>query len=177
GNLAPDGAVIKQSGIKYMEMLNFVGSALCYNSEVEVLDDLAMNKIPDGSVIIIRYEGPKGAPGMPELLAVTATLMLKRNLERVALITDGRFSGGTSGPCIGHVCPEAYVGGPIAIIENGDMITIDIPNRKLSVNLTDDEIHSRLEKWKPIEKPIKSRALLKYKKLVTSADKGAILKF
>ncbi|NVM16686.1 MAG: dihydroxy-acid dehydratase [Candidatus Lokiarchaeota archaeon] len=177
GNLAPNGAVIKQSGIQFKDMLNFVGPALCYNSEGDVLNDLAMNKISDGSVLIIRYEGPKGAPGMPELLAVTATLMLKRNLERVALITDGRFSGGTSGPCIGHVSPEAYVGGPIAVIENGDIITIDIPNRKLNVNLTDNEIQTRLAKWQPFEKPIKSRALLKYKRLVTSADKGAILKF
>ena len=177
GNLAPDGAVVKQSGVKHKDMLKFNGPAICYNSEGEVLDDLAMNKIDNGSVLIIRYEGPKGAPGMPELLAVTATLMLKKKLDRVALITDGRFSGGTSGPCIGHVSPEAYVGGPIAVIENGDIINIDIPNRKINVNLTDNQIQTRLKKWKPFEKPIKSRALLKYKKLVTSADKGAILKF
>ena len=177
GNLAPDGAVVKQSGVKHKDMLKFNGPAICYNSEGEVLDDLAMNKIDNGSVLIIRYEGPKGAPGMPELLAVTATLMLKKKLDRVALITDGRFSGGTSGPCIGHVSPEAYVGGPIAVIENGDIINIDIPNRKINVNLTDNQIQTRLKKWKPFEKPTKSRALLKYKKLVTSADKGAILKF
>ncbi|MFX1287928.1 MAG: dihydroxy-acid dehydratase [Promethearchaeota archaeon] len=177
GNLAPDGAVIKQSAIKSKEMLIFTGPALCYNNELDVLEDLALNKISNGSVIIIRYEGPKGGPGMPELLATTATLMLKRKLNNVALITDGRFSGGTSGPCIGHVSPEAYVGGPLAVIEDGDIITIDIPNRKLNVNLTDNEIQKRLEKWKPFEKPIKSRALLKYKQFVTSADKGAILKF
>ncbi|HUW90643.1 MAG TPA: dihydroxy-acid dehydratase [Candidatus Nanopelagicaceae bacterium] len=177
GNLAPDGAVIKQSAVKNKQMLKFTGPALCYNTEQEVLEDLALNKISNGSVIIIRYEGPKGGPGMPELLAVTATLMLKKKLDRVALITDGRFSGGTSGPCIGHVSPEAYVGGPIAVIKNGDIITIDIPNRKLNVELTDNEIQTRLEKWIPFEKPIKSRALLKYKRLVTSADKGAILKF
>jgi len=177
GNLAPDGAVVKQSAVKNKQMLKFTGPALCYNTEQEVLEDLALNKISNGSVIIIRYEGPKGGPGMPELLAVTATLMLKKKLDRVALITDGRFSGGTSGPCIGHVSPEAYVGGPIAVIKNGDIITIDIPNRKLNVELTDNEIQTRLEKWIPFEKPIKSRALLKYKRLVTSADKGAILKF
>ena len=177
GNLAPDGAVVKQSAVKNKQMLKFTGPALCYNTEQEVLEDLALNKISNGSIIIIRYEGPKGGPGMPELLATTATLMLKRTLNNVALITDGRFSGGTSGPCVGHVSPEAYVGGPIAVIENGDIITIDIPNRKLNVELTDNEIQTRLEKWKPFEKPIKSRALLKYKRLVTSADKGAILKF
>ncbi|MHA1670393.1 MAG: dihydroxy-acid dehydratase [Promethearchaeota archaeon] len=177
GNLAPNGAIIKQSGVKHDDMLKFTGPARCYNSEGEVLKDLAMNKIDNGSVLIIRYEGPKGAPGMPELLAVTATLMLKKKLDRVALITDGRFSGGTSGPCIGHVSPEAYVGGPIAVIEEGDIIIIDIPNRKLKVDLTDNDIQTRLKKWSPYEKPIKSKALLKYKNLVSSADKGAILKF
>ncbi len=177
GNLAPDGAVVKQSGVKHKDMLKFSGPAICYNSEGEVLDDLAMNKIDNGSVLIIRYEGPKGAPGMPELLAVTATLMLKKKLDRVALITDGRFSGGTSGPCIGHVSPEAYVGGPIAVIKNGDIITIDIPNRKLIAEISDDEIKNRLNQWNPVEKPINSKALLKYKKLVSSAAEGAILKF
>jgi dihydroxy-acid dehydratase len=177
GNLAPDGAVVKQSGVKHKNMFNFTGPALCYNSEGDVLNDLAMNKIPNGSVLIIRYEGPKGAPGMPELLAVTATLMLKKNLDRVALITDGRFSGGTSGPCIGHVSPEAYVGGPIAIVQNGDKINIDIPNRILKIDITDNEIKNRLTEWNPVEKPVRSRALLKYKKLVSSAAKGAILEF
>jgi len=140
GNLAPDGAVVKQSAVKDKEMLIFKGPALCFNSEQEALEALALNKIMNGSVIILRYEGPKGGPGMPELLAVTATLMLRRNLDKVALITDGRFSGGTSGPCIGHVSPEAYVGGPIAIIEDGDIVTIDIPNRKLEINLTNEQI-------------------------------------
>jgi len=177
GNLAPDGAVVKQSAVKDKEMLIFKGPALCFNSEQEALEALALNKIMNGSVIILRYEGPKGGPGMPELLAVTATLMLRRNLDKVALITDGRFSGGTSGPCIGHVSPEAYVGGPIAIIEDGDIVTIDIPNRKLEINLTNEQIQARLESWKPLEKIITSKALLKYKKLVSSADKGAILKF
>ncbi|MFX0009164.1 MAG: dihydroxy-acid dehydratase [Candidatus Hermodarchaeota archaeon] len=177
GNLAPNGAVLKQSGIKHKDMFKFTGPALCYNSEVDVLNDLALNKISDGSVLIIRYEGPKGAPGMPELLAVTTTLMLKKNLQRVALITDARFSGSTSGPCIGHVSPEAYVGGPIAIVQNGDTIRIDIPNRTLDVDLSQEEINERLTSWKPIENPIKSRALLKYKKLVTSAAEGAILKY
>ncbi len=177
GNLAPEGAVVKQSAIKDPQMMKFEGPAYCFNDEKDVLNALALNNIPNGSVIIIRYEGPKGGPGMPELLATTATLMLRKNLDKVALITDGRFSGATSGPCIGHVSPEAYVGGPLAIIENEDLIKIDIPNRKLIVDLTEEEIQTRLKNWKPIEKTIKSKALLKYRKLVTSAAKGAILEF
>ncbi|MHA2401304.1 MAG: dihydroxy-acid dehydratase, partial [Promethearchaeota archaeon] len=177
GTLAPDGAVVKQSAIKNKDMLQFEGPAICFNSEQEVTDALTSNQIQNNSVIIVRYEGPKGGPGMPELLAVTMTLVGKRDLDKVALITDGRFSGYTSGPCIGHVCPEAYVGGPIGIVKDGDMIKIDIPNRTLDINLTSEEMQERLTKWKPIEKNIKSRALLKYRSLVSSAAKGAILKF
>ncbi|MHA1272269.1 MAG: dihydroxy-acid dehydratase [Promethearchaeota archaeon] len=177
GNLAPKGAVIKQSAVKDREMLVFEGPALCFNSEADAIKALSQKKIKDGSVLVIRYEGPKGGPGMPELLALTANLMMLKYLSKIALITDGRFSGGTSGPCIGHVSPEAYVGGPIAVIENGDIIKIDIPNRSLNVDLSENEIQNRLKEWKPIEKDIKSRALLKYRALVTSADKGAILKY
>ena len=177
GNLAPEGAVVKQSAIKNKEMLKFEGPAICFNTEQDVTDALTSNQIQNGSVIVIRYEGPKGGPGMPELLVVTMTLVQKRELDKVALITDGRFSGYTSGPCIGHVSPEAYVGGPIAIIENGDLIQIDIPNRTLNVNLSNEEIQERLKKWKPLEKEITNKALLKYKALVSSAAKGAILKF
>jgi dihydroxy-acid dehydratase len=177
GNLAPEGAVVKQSAIKNKEMLNFKGPALCFNSEQDVTDALTSNQVQNGSVLIIRNEGPKGGPGMPELLAVTMTLVRKRELDRVALITDGRFSGYTSGPCIGHVSPEAYVGGPISIIENGDLVQIDIPNRTLNVDLSDIEIQKRLKNWKPFEKNIKSKALLKYRSLVSSAVKGAVLKF
>jgi len=177
GNLAPEGAVVKQSAVKNQTMLKFKSPAVCFNSEQEVIDALISNKISNNSILIIRYEGPKGGPGMPELLAVTATLMLRRNLDRVALITDGRFSGATSGPCIGHVSPEAYVGGSIAIIKDGDTINIDIPNRKLEVNLSDEEIQGRLSNWKPLERKIKSKSLQKYKSLVSSAAKGAILNF
>ncbi|MFX1406614.1 MAG: dihydroxy-acid dehydratase [Promethearchaeota archaeon] len=177
GNLAPEGAVVKQSAIKEKEMLKFEGPAMCFNTELDALEALAQNKIENGNVIILRYEGPKGGPGMPELLATTATLMLRRNLTRVALVTDGRFSGATSGPCIGHVSPEAYVGGPIAIVQNGDPISIDIPNKKINVNITNDEIKERLSHWHPVEKPVKSKALLKYRSLVSSAAKGAILEF
>jgi len=174
GNLAPEGAVVKQSAVKDDRMLHFRGPAVCFNSEIDVLNALAQQEITNGSVIIIRYEGPKGGPGMPELLAVTATLMLRKNLNNVALITDGRFSGATSGPCIGHISPEAYAGGPIAILENDDIIEIDIPARSINVNLSEDQIKSRLRNWKPLEKDIQSKVLLKYKKLVSSAAKGAI---
>jgi len=177
GNLAPEGAVVKQSAIKNKDMLKFEGPAICFNSEQDVTDALTSDQVQNNSVIIVRYEGPKGGPGMPELLAVTMTLVGKRNLDRVALITDGRFSGYTSGPCIGHVSPEAYVGGPIALVKDGDIIKIDIPNRNLDVNITKDEIQERFKKWKPFEKNIKSKALLKYRSLVSSAAQGAILKF
>ncbi len=177
GNLAPEGAVVKQSAIKNKNMFKFKGSAICFNFEQDVIDALALNKIENNSVIIIRYEGPKGGPGMPELLAVTINLMTRRNLDKVALVTDGRFSGATSGPCIGHVSPEAYVGGPIAIVEDGDQISIDIPNRTLNLELSENEISERFKEWKPFEKKVYSKALLKYKKLVSSAAKGAILEF
>lgn len=177
GNLASEGAVVKQSAIKNKDMLKFEGPAICFNSEQDVTDALTSNQVQNNSVIIVRYEGPKGGPGMPELLAVTMTLVGKRDLDKVALITDGRFSGYTSGPCIGHVSPEAYVGGPIALVRDGDIIRIDIPNRTLDINISDEELQKRLGNWKPFEKEIKSKALLKYRKLVSSAAEGAIFKF
>jgi len=177
GNLAPDGAVVKQSAVTEKSMLQFEGPAKVFNSERDAINALAARQIPNGSVIIIRYEGPKGGPGMPELLALTASLMLLQDLNRVALITDGRFSGATQGPCIGHVSPEAYVGGPLAVVANGDRIKIDIPQRKLEIDLSDEEIQSRLQKWTPLDKGIKSKTLLKYRALVSSAVKGAVLKY
>ncbi|MHA1229859.1 MAG: dihydroxy-acid dehydratase [Candidatus Helarchaeota archaeon] len=177
GNFAPEGAVVKQSAITNKDMLKFEGTALCFNSEAEAINALTENRIKNGTIVVIRYQGPKGAPGMPELLAFTANLMLFNELTEVALITDGRFSGATQGPCIGHVSPEAYVGGPIAIAQDGDTIKIDIPNKKIEIDLTDSEIQSRLKEWKPFEKEVKSRTLLKYRKLVSSAAKGAVLEF
>ena len=176
GNIAPDCAVVKQSAVVDQKMLQFEGSAICFNSERDAIEALSQKKIENGSVIVIRYEGPKGAPGMPELLAVTATMMLLRYLEKVALITDGRFSGATSGPCIGHVSPEAYMGGPLAVVEDGDLIKIDIPNRSLNVDLSDEVIQERIDKWKPLERKITSKTLLRYRALVTSASKGAVFK-
>ncbi|MBD3212105.1 MAG: dihydroxy-acid dehydratase [Candidatus Lokiarchaeota archaeon] len=177
GNLAPDGAVVKQSAISNKNMMKYTGPAKCFNSERAAIEALSNHEIENGTVMIIKYEGPKGGPGMPELVALTANLMLRKDMNNVALITDGRFSGATAGPCIGHVCPEAYGGGPIAIIQDEDLIEIDIPNLKLNVKLPDNEIKNRLKDWNPYEKDIKSRTLLKYRALVTSADKGAILKF
>jgi dihydroxy-acid dehydratase len=177
GNLAPTCAIVKQSAVTEKDMLKFEGPAICFNSEADVLNAISSNQIENESVLVVRYQGPKGGPGMPELVSISATLMLKKNLNKVALITDGRFSGFTSGPCIGHVCPEAYEGGPIAIVQDGDIIQIDIPNKKLNVKLTEEEIQERFKDWKPFERNVKSRTLLKYKALVTDAAKGAILKF
>jgi dihydroxy-acid dehydratase len=177
GNLAPEGAVVKQSAVTNKNMLKYEGPAQVYHSEKDALNALAAKEIKNGSVVVINYEGPKGGPGMPELLALTASLMTLKEMDRVALITDGRFSGATQGPCIGHVCPEAYVGGPLAVVEEGDIIKIDIPNRTLNITLSDAEIQARLKTWKPIDRGIKSKTLLRYRALVTSAAKGAILKY
>ncbi|TXT58800.1 MAG: Dihydroxy-acid dehydratase [Promethearchaeota archaeon] len=177
GTLAPEGAVIKQSAIINNEMLEFKGEARTFNSEATAIKALSAHEIENGNVIIVRYEGPKGGPGMPELVALTSNMMLRNDMDRVALITDGRFSGATQGPCIGHVCPEAYVGGPIAVIQDGDMIHIDIKNRILNVEVSQEEIKRRLEEWSPLEKDIKSRTLLKYKALVTDSMHGAVLRF
>lgn len=173
GNLAPVAAVIKQSAV-IPSMRVFTGKALVFDNEDDALEALHAGEIEPETVIVIRYEGPKGGPGMPEMLSVTATITMMR-LERVALVTDGRFSGATDGPCVGHLTPEAYEGGPIAILKDGDAITIDIPNRALSVGLSDAEIENRLKEWKPLERPTSSRYLKMYRKLVGPASKGAVL--
>lgn len=173
GNLAPEGAVVKQSAVD-PAMRTFTGRALVTEGEEEALDALRTGRLKDGTVLVIRYEGPKGGPGMPEMLAVTMQIDLM-GLKRVALITDGRFSGASSGPCVGHVSPEAYVGGPIGLVEDGDEITIDIPNRRISVNLTDAVMAERRSKWKPVEKPVPPGYMARYRKLVQSAARGAIL--
>jgi dihydroxy-acid dehydratase len=173
GNLAPDASVIKQSAVEE-SMRTFTGKAKVFDDEDDALDALHAGEIGPGTVIVIRYEGPKGGPGMPEMLSVTATITMMR-LEEVALVTDGRFSGATDGPCVGHITPEAFEGGPIAILRDGDMITIDIPNRSLSVDLTDAEIEERFKGWEPMVRPTPSRYLKLYRKLVGPASKGAIL--
>ncbi|MGC2597114.1 MAG: dihydroxy-acid dehydratase [Nitrososphaeraceae archaeon] len=171
GTLAPEGAVIKIAGINRTK---FVGKAKVFDSEEAAFDALAKQKIIEGDVIVIRYEGPKGGPGMREMLAVTAAVVGQSLGEKVAMITDGRFSGATRGFMVGHVSPEAFVGGPIAFIKNGDIIEIDIPKGKLSIQLTSTEIKKRRRSWKPIRPRYRSGALAKYSTLVQSASIGAI---
>jgi len=171
GNLAPEGCVIKVAG---HERMNHRGPARVFDSEQACFAALSARKIVPGDVVVIRYEGPKGAPGMPEMLGVTAAIMGQGIGEEVALMTDGRFSGGTRGLMAGHVAPEAYVGGPIAALREGDIITFDIPNRRIDVNLTDAEIQARLKDWKPPTPHYKSGVMEKYARLVSSASRGAI---
>jgi dihydroxy-acid dehydratase len=161
GNLAPKGAVVKTVAVS-PNMLKHTGPARVFDSEQDSVSAMKKREIQPGDVIVIRYEGPKGGPGMPEMLVPTATITGMGLSESVALITDGRFSGATRGPCIGHVAPEAAEGGPIAVIQNGDTITIDISNRALNVDLTEQEIKKRLEMWKPKPPRITKGYLTRY---------------
>jgi len=174
GNLAPDGAVVKQSAVRKNTM-RFEGIAKVFNSEEEGMKAILNGKIRAGDVVVIRYEGPKGGPGMREMLSPTATIAGMGLSESVALITDGRFSGGTRGPCIGHISPEAMEGGTIAILKNGDRIRIDIPNRKIDVLLSDEEIKERFSKWKPLRPKITKGYLSRYARMVSSAGSGAVM--
>ncbi len=176
GNLAPDGAVIKQSAVE-PEMLHHKGSAKVFDSEEEAFEAIMNKEIKPGHVVVIRYEGPKGCPGMREMLSPTAAIIGMGLEKSVALITDGRFSGGTRGPCIGHISPEASEGGPIAIVKDGDIIEIDLPNRTIKLELTEEEISKRLETWcQPPCKAEEGTYLYRYSKLVTSASTGAVFK-
>ncbi|MBT5985595.1 MAG: dihydroxy-acid dehydratase [Nitrospina sp.] len=171
GNISPEGSVAKVSGIQTKKI---EGPARVFNSEEECLDAIINDKIIDGDIVVIRYEGPKGGPGMREMLAPTSALVGKGLGDKVGLITDGRFSGGTHGLVVGHVAPEAQVGGVIGIIEENDKIIIDIENRVLDAILSDEEIKLRKEKWKPNAPKYKKGVLAKYEKLVSSASIGAI---
>lgn len=174
GNIAPNGCVIKQSAV-IPEMLTFTGEAICFDSEEEAMKAILGGTVKNGHVVVIRYEGPKGGPGMREMLAPTAAIA-GLGLKQVALITDGRFSGGTRGPCIGHISPEATEGGIIALVNNGDKISIDVPNRKIELLVSDEELSKRKESWvKPAPK-ITTGYLAKYAKSVSSANEGAIFK-
>lgn len=175
GNLAPDGAVVKQSAVS-KAMMKFEGTVKVFNSEEEGMKAILKGLIRAGDIVVIRYEGPKGGPGMREMLSPTAAIAGMGLSESVALITDGRFSGGTRGPCIGHVSPEAMEGGTIAILKNGDRIKIDIQKRKIDVLLTDQEIKARLAKWKPLKPKITKGYLARYARMVSSAGSGAIMK-
>ncbi len=174
GSLSPNGAVIKQSAVS-ANMMKYKGVAKVFNSEEDAMKAIMESQVKSGMVAVIRYEGPRGGPGMREMLAPTAALIGMGLGESVALITDGRFSGGTQGPCIGHVAPEAMVGGPIALIEDGDEIAIDIPQRRLDLNVPEKILAERRAKWTPPEPRIKEGMLARYAKCVTSADKGAVL--
>ena len=173
GNLCPDYAVVKASAVKE-DMLVYKGTARCFNSEEEGVNAIMEGKIHDGDVVVIRYEGPKGGPGMQEMLNPTAVITGMG--LRVGLITDGRFSGASQGACIGHVSPEAMEGGAIALIEDGDIISIDIPNRKLELEVSDEELARRRAAWVKPEPKIKTGYLARYAKLTTSASTGAVLK-
>jgi len=175
GNIAPDGCVVKQTAVS-AAMQTFEGTAIVFDSEEESMKAILANRIKPGHVLVIRYEGPKGGPGMREMLSPTSAISGMGLGESVVLLTDGRFSGGTRGPCIGHISPEAAEGGPIAIVRNGDRIVLDIPNRTLEIKLSKAEIKKRLAKWKPREPKIKTGWLARYAKVVTSANTGAIVK-
>ncbi len=175
GNLAPNGSVVKQTAVSD-KMKKFEGSAIVFDSEEEAMKAILDNKIKAGHVLVIRYEGPKGGPGMREMLSPTSAISGMGLGESVVLLTDGRFSGGTRGPCIGHISPEAAEGGPIAVVRNGDRIILDIPNRKLEVRLSKAEIKKRLAKWRPREPRITTGWLARYARVVTSANTGAIVK-
>lgn len=175
GNLAPEGAVVKQTAVP-AKMMRFSGKAKVFNSEDDAQRAITSGKIKHGDVVVIRYEGPKGGPGMREMLYPTSALAGMGLSESVALITDGRFSGGTRGPCIGHVSPEAAEGGPIAIVQDGDIIEIDIANRKLNMKLSDTEINRRLSHWKAPKPKFTTGWLSRYQQMVTSASTGAVLK-
>jgi dihydroxy-acid dehydratase len=174
GNLAPKGAVVKVGGVS-AAMMKFSGPARIYESQDEALAGILANEVQAGDVVVIRYEGPKGGPGMQEMLSPTSAIMGQGLGDKVALITDGRFSGGTRGACIGHVSPEAAAGGPIGALKAGDMIEIDLAARTLDVKLSDTEIQNRLAALPPFKSTTTSKWLKRYSHFVTSADTGAVL--
>ena len=171
GNLAPEGAVLKVTGSK---SLNHTGPARVFDGERSAFEAVTTGQIKDGDVVVIRYEGPKGGPGMQEMLAVTGAIMGQDIKNNILLMTDGRFSGASHGPMIGHVAPEAAVGGPIAMIKEGDIITMDVESRILNVDITDEELKNRKNAWNPPKPKYTHGVMAKYAKLVTSASKGAV---
>ena len=176
GNLAPQGAVVKTAGV-LPEMLRHTGPAVIFESETDAYAGIVNGQVKAGDVVVIRYEGPRGGPGMQEMLAPTSAIKGVGLDDKVALITDGRFSGGTAGACIGHISPEAAAGGPIGLLQSGDIIEIDMPARKLAVRLSAEELQRRAQAWKAPAPRFKSGYLSKYAALATSADTGAVLKW
>ncbi|HEY4684458.1 MAG TPA: dihydroxy-acid dehydratase, partial [Dehalococcoidia bacterium] len=171
GNLAPEGCVVKVAGY---ERLQHRGPARVFDREEDAFAAVSARQIREGDVVVIRYEGPKGGPGMREMLGVTAALVGEGLGDKVALLTDGRFSGGTHGLMAGHVAPEAAVGGPIAALREGDIVAFDIERRRLDVELSDEEIRRRLAAWTPPAPRYTSGVFAKYAKLVSSASEGAV---
>src|SRR6185312_2333033 len=174
GNLAPEGAVVKTAGVD-PKMLVHTGPAVIFESEEDAYNGIVFGKVKAGDVVVIRGEGPKGGPGMQEMLAPTTAIKGVNLGDKCALVTDGRFSGGTAGASIGHVSPEAAVGGPIGLLQPGDIIEIDIPAGRLSVRLSDNEIAARRAAWTPPKPRYTKGYLAKYAKMATSASTGAIL--
>ena len=174
GNLAPDGSVVKRSAV-VAEMLVHEGPARVFDCEEDAIDAIKGGRIVAGDVVVIRYEGPKGGPGMREMLNPTSAIAGMGLGSSVALITDGRFSGASRGASIGHVSPEAAVGGPIALVEEGDIIKIDIPNLKLTMDVTEEELAKRRESWTPREPKVTTGYLARYASMVTSGNRGAIM--
>ena len=171
GNLAPEGAVAKITG---KEGLQFSGPAKVFDSEEDMLHALEEKKITKGDVVIIRYEGPKGGPGMPEMLTPTSAIMGAGLGSEVALLTDGRFSGGSHGFIVGHVTPEAQEGGPLALVQNGDIVTLDAETNRLDVDLTDEQLQQRREKWTAPPYKVTRGTLYRYIKTVKSASEGCV---
>ncbi len=174
GNLAPDTGVVKRSAVA-PEMLKHEGPARVFDCEEDAIDAIFAGKIKAGDVVVIRYEGPKGGPGMREMLNPTSAIMGMGLGSSVALITDGRFSGASRGACIGHVSPEAAVGGNIALVEEGDIISIDIDNKSVNFKVTEEELEARRAKWQPRKPKITTGYLARYTAMVTSGNRGAIL--
>lgn len=173
GNLAPLGSVIKESAVE-KELLTYEGTAKCYDSEEAAIKAITGGEIKEGHVVVIRYEGPKGGPGMREMLNPTAVITGMG--LKVALLTDGRFSGASRGACVGHISPEAMEGGPIALVKDGDRILVDVPNRRLELLVDEAELARRKAAWKRPEPKVKTGYLSRYARLVTSANTGAVLK-
>jgi len=174
GNLAPDGAIIKQSAVE-PEAMKLEGDAICFDGEEEAMKAIMGAQVKAGHIVVIRYEGPSGGPGMREMLSPTAAIVGMGLSKSVGLLTDGRFSGGTKGPCVGHISPEAAAGGPIGLVENGDRIVIDIPNRRLDLKVDDAEIDKRRSIWKSLPPKISTGYLARYARMVESAATGAIV--
>ncbi len=168
--------MVKSAGVTEA-MLTHSGPAVIFESQEEACEGILAGKVKENDVVVIRYEGPKGGPGMQEMLSPTSYIMGAGLGESVALITDGRFSGGTRGACIGHISPEAAVGGPIGLLKDGDIIEIDIPNNAINVKLSDDELAERKKGWKAPKPSITTGCLAKYASMATSADTGAVLRW